>query len=390
VDGTPNDSLYTQVFDYNGVGRLTGHWASVAGPPSPLLTAAVKSGQLLTAETFGIKASWHRLLAGPFAADSGWLLPAAIVATLAVLIWRRREGRRDPLRAAVVLWGGWWLILAVFFSAGTYINSYYVAALIPAVAALCGAGVAACGPGPWPARVRQIVAVTVLACAGYGAYLMSGTATGPVALTVVALALAVVAVGQVLLPASGKSGQMTAVACAGVALLLLPTAASVSSVLHGLGPFDIPFESSRIVHNNHALAAAAPALTLAAEELEQTRPPGDALFGADTSGLAQNYILFSGREVLPIGGYLGNVPVPTLATLQADISRGYVRVFVLPVSPPGPDPRVRWIESHCTRQPAPPNRRPLPYATFLCGSVITQPVPGSQPVEQSPSRAPSS
>ena len=51
---------------------------------------------------------------------------------------------------------------------------------------------------------------------------------------------------------------------------------------------------------------------------------------------------------LPIGGYLGNVPAPTLATLRADISRGYVRVFVLPVSPPGPDPRVRWIESHCT------------------------------------------
>jgi hypothetical protein len=56
-----------------------------------------------------------------------------------------------------------------------------------------------------------------------------------------------------------------------------------------------------------------------------------------------------GRDVLPIGGYLGNVPDPTLATLRADISRGYVRVFVLPVSPPGPEPRVRWLESQCTR-----------------------------------------
>ncbi len=390
VDGTANDSLYTQVFDYNGVGRLTGHWSRVAGPPSPLLTAAVKSENLLTAETFGIKASWHRLLAGPFAADSGWLLPAAVVAALAVLILRRRQGRRDPLRAAVVLWGGWWLILAVFFSAGTYINAYYVAALIPAVAALCGTGVAACGPGPWPARVRLIVAATVLACAGYGAYLMSGTATGSVVLTVVALGVAVVAVGQVLLPASGKAGQLTAAAVAGAALLLLPAAASVSSVLRGLGPFDIPFEPSKIVHNSHLLAAAAPAIASAAEELEQTRPPGDALFGTDTSGLAQNYILYSGREVLPIGGYLGNVPVPTLATLQADISRGYVRAFILPVSPPGPDPRVRWLEAHCEREPPPPNRRPPPYATFFCGSGITQPVRGAQPVEQSPSRAPSS
>ena len=57
-------------------------------------------------------------------------------------------------------------------------------------AALCGTGIAACGPGPWPARVRLIVAATVLSCVGYGAYLMSGTASGPVVLTVVALVVA--------------------------------------------------------------------------------------------------------------------------------------------------------------------------------------------------------
>jgi len=41
------------------------------------------------------------------------------------------------------------------------------------------------------------------------------------------------------------------------------------------------------------------------------------------------------------GGYLGNVPAPTLATRQADIDHGYVRVFLLPVSPPGPDPTAQ-------------------------------------------------
>src|ERR1035438_439692 len=195
VDGSPDDSVYTQVFDYNGLGRLTGNWVSVAGPPSPLLVAAVESGRLLNAETIGIKPGWHRLLAGPSAADRGWLLPAA-AAALGVFISRRRQGRRDPLRAAVVLWGGWWLVLAVFFSAGTYLNSYYVAALIPAVAALCGTGIAGCGPRPWSARVRLIVAATVLGCAGYGAYLMSGTASGPVVLTVMALIVAAAAPPQ--------------------------------------------------------------------------------------------------------------------------------------------------------------------------------------------------
>ena len=378
VDGSPDDSVYTQVFDYNGLGRLTGNWASVAGPPSPLVVAAKQSGRLLTAQTMGIKASWHRLLAGPFAADSGWLLPAAVAGALGVLISRRRQGRRDPLRAAVVLWGGWWLVLAVFFSVGTYLNSYYAAALIPAVAALCGTGIAGCGPRPWPARVRLIVAATVLGCVGYGAYLMSGTASGPVELTLVALVVAAGAAVQLLLPASGQAGYLAALAFAGAAVLLLPAAASVSCVIRGLGPFDTPFESSKTVRNNQVLAAAAPTLTRVVRRLELHTPRADALFGTDTSGLAENDILYSGREVLPIGGFLGNVPAPTLATLQADIRRGYVRGFVLPVSPPGPDPRVRWIESHCIRQPPPPHRRPVPYASFFCGlGPVSPPVPVS-------------
>jgi 4-amino-4-deoxy-L-arabinose transferase-like glycosyltransferase len=373
VDGSRNDSVYTQVFDYNGLGRLTGNWVRVAGPPSPIVVAAAESSRFLTAETRGIKASWHRLLAGPFAADSGWLLPAAVAGALGVLISRRRQGRRDPLRAAVVLWGGWWLVLAVFFSAGTFINAYYVAALVPAVAALCGAGLAACGPRPWPARVRQIAAATVLCCAGYGAYLMSGTASGPVLLTVVALIVAAAAAAQLLLAASGKGGHLTAVAYAGAAVLLLPVAASVSCVIRGLGPFDTPFESSQTAHNSRALAAAGPALTRAVQRLALRTPPGDALLGTDTSGLADNIILYSGREVLPIGGFLGNVPAPTLATLRADISRGYVRVFQLPVAPPGPDPRVHWIESHCARQPPPPHAPPVPFAYFVCGLATSVP-----------------
>jgi 4-amino-4-deoxy-L-arabinose transferase-like glycosyltransferase len=369
VDGSRDDSVYTQVFDYNGLGRLNGDWARIAGPPSPIIVAARERGQLLNAETFGIRASWYRLLEGPFAADSGWLLPAAIIGAVGALIFRRGRGRRDPPRAAVVLWGGWWLVLAAFFSVGTFINPYYVAALVPAVAALSGTGVAACGPRPWPRRVRLAVAATVLGCVGYGAYLMSGTAAGPIILTAVALVVAVAAVAQLLVPASGLSGHLIMAASAGVAVLLLPAAASVSGVIGGLGPFDTPFESSSLAHSHQVLAAAAPAINEAIQQLELVNPPRDALFSADTSGLAADFTLYSGREVLPIGGFLGNVPAPTLATLKADIRRGYVREFVLPVSPAGSDPRVRWLESHCARQPAPPHHPPPPYAHFFCGAL---------------------
>jgi hypothetical protein len=47
-----------------------------------------------------------------------------------------------------------------------------------------------------------------------------------------------------------------------------------------------------------AAAAAGPALTTAVQRLELQTPPADALFGTDTSGLAENDILYSGRAVL--------------------------------------------------------------------------------------------
>ena len=178
-----------------------------------------------------------------------------------------------------------WLVAGPrgLFSVGTYLNSYYVAALSPVAAAPCGTGIAACGPRPWTARVRLIVAATVLGCVGYGAYLMSGTASGPVELTLVALVVAVAATAQLLLPASGQGGHLTAVAFAGAAVLLLPAAASVSSVIRGLGPFDTPFESPETARHSQALAAAVPALTRAVQRAELWMPPADA--GICTAGV---------------------------------------------------------------------------------------------------------
>src|SRR6202000_1914764 len=111
---------------------------------------------------------------------------------------------------------------------------------------------------------------------------------------------------QLVLRASGRAGHLTALAFAGVSVLLLPAAASVTSVVQGLRPVDSPFESSKTAHNNQRLAAAGPNYTRAAQRLALETPAGDALFGTDTSGLAENYILYSGLEGLPIGGTPGH------------------------------------------------------------------------------------
>jgi hypothetical protein len=70
------------------------------------------------------------------------------------------------------------------------------------------------------------------------------------------------------------------------------------------------------------------------------------LFITDTSAVAANYILTSGREVLPIGGFTGAIPSPTLRQIRADIDFGQVRLAIVPVDPPGNDPRIIWIRTH--------------------------------------------
>src|SRR3954452_11665769 len=106
VGGSAVDSPLDLAFGYNGLGRLTGNESgggvTVLGPRSP----------------------WRLL--GSAADQFGWLLPAAVVGLIAGLVLRRRWPRTDPVRAALMLWGGWALPTAfvLSFMQGTW-HSYY-------------------------------------------------------------------------------------------------------------------------------------------------------------------------------------------------------------------------------------------------------------------------
>ncbi len=391
VDGSRNDSVYSQVFYYNGVARLLGAQAlrSAAGPAEPFITTLIHEPQALNVATISIAPSWHRLLSGPLGRDGAWLLPAGLAGALAVLLSRRRwtaadtdttedtdttdstaRGRADPLRAAVVLWGGWWLVLAVFFSAGTYLNSYYIAALAPPVAALCGAGWAALAAARPKVRAAAVT-VTAAACVGYGLYLLHGAGLVPAWLWVAAIGILVLAAYLAVFTRT--------IAVAAVALLLIPATASVTVVVRGLGPFDTPFESRQIGDATQANPAAEAAVSATMQRLARSQPHRRYLLAEDTSLLAASNILFSGDEVLPIGGYLGGVPSPTLATLRSDISNGYVSLFQLPLVPASPDARVQWIQQHCTLAGEGMPRDGVQFALYSCaGQASARP---SSPVQ---------
>jgi 4-amino-4-deoxy-L-arabinose transferase-like glycosyltransferase len=355
VDGSSTNSIFSQVFVYNGFGRLD------QVSPNQLLTKAI--GLRLGS----VPPGWHRLLSGAIGRDTGWLIPAALVALVVCLIASR--GQDGLLRAGALLWGTWLVVLLIVFSASSTINPYYTAALSPPIAGLLGMALALGWERRTDRTARRVAAATVLATCAYAVWLLPGSGVGHVAgLREIVAVIGLAAVAALLLPA--RVGVRAGVlAMTVVALVAAPAVASVSVVANAFGPFDTPFETagaSAIARGLGGVAQSTSALIPGLELASRTQPD---LMATQTSAVAAPFIYDSGKEVLPIGGFTGTIPEPSLAALKSMIARGDFRLVIQ--APTVTDPRLIWIASHCLRlnSGAGPSTAPggLRFATYFCG-----------------------
>jgi len=358
VDGSQHDSLFQQVFVYNGFGRLD----------------QVSPNQQLS-QTIGLHiplpppAAWNRLLIGSFGRDIGWLLPAAFILAVAGLVVTWRRPPRDLLRASFVLWGTWLVALMVTFSVSTSINSYYLAALSPPIAGLVGSGSMLLWSQRNTVWARLCALGIVLATVAYQSWLLPTSGTGlpgwmePVllvlgALVVVALLLALwrPALPRILLVSLTASLFVVAV---------VPSVASWSIAANHLGPFDTPFQSTATTYGLRAFFDVTGHAASLIPGLERYRNGAPYLMANQTSALAAPFIYVSGQEVLPIGGYTGSIPEPTLPAIESMVHAGKFHLVLQ--SPTTTDPRLVWIARHCLRAPQPPGRGTAGrYAIFYC------------------------
>ncbi len=146
ISGTSDNSIFSLIFEYNGLGRVDGQTGGPGG-------AGGGGG------VFGGGAGPLRLLNSALGGQVGWLLGFALVAGLAILLSCRL--RRGDVRSGwLIAVGGTFLATAVLFSAASGIfHPYYVALLAPFVAALLGAGIAELIGGGLNARVVGPLAV---------------------------------------------------------------------------------------------------------------------------------------------------------------------------------------------------------------------------------------
>lgn len=131
VGGSQTNSALELVLGYNGFGRLTGTEVGSVGPGGGGGGGGGgrSSGSLL------------QLVTGEMASQVGWLLPAALISFVALLVLTARAPRTDRTRAAALLWGGVLLVTAAVFTLSRgIIHGYYAVALAPPIAALVAIG----------------------------------------------------------------------------------------------------------------------------------------------------------------------------------------------------------------------------------------------------------
>ena len=321
VDGSCNNSVFSQVFLYNGADRSSGQLLTQAGCSQPPVgrTTSTSGG----APTHALAKGPGRFLDGGFGRDAAWLFVPSLVALGGILVARRRAPRTDPWRAGALLWGIWLILTWSFISSSPILNGYYLAALAPAMAALCGLGFALAWKLRDQTRVVPLVVLAAVAVGvGYAVTLVPDRAGLRPWVVATSVLVGVGAVGCLALslrrdrrPWEREAG----LGLAALALLLGAAWASATAVSDGLGPFDTPYQ---------------PAATTAAEQLGWSRdvaawpaiasavahvPSTQSVETYETSAQASIHVLATGREFLPVGGFSGQVPSTPLPTFVDDV-----------------------------------------------------------------------
>ena len=362
VDGSQHNSVFEQVFEYNGVGRV--------GKPSPNAELG-RTLHIAVLQASPPHPAWNRLLTGSYGLDVGWLIPTALVVVVAGLLCRRHRPRTDPVRAGVVLWGAWLLVFGAFFSTSPSMNSYYLAALSPAVAGLIGIGGSLAWADRRAARTQVAVLSTVLLSSVYAYWLLPSSGTGlpgwlaPSTLGL-GLVVAVLTVAVLVLRAGVVASGMV-LALAGAAMLVVPAAATASVMANTLGAFDTPFQPTAVTAFTRSFFGAPLRSVSTLPTIERVRNGAPDLMATETSVLAAPFIFATGQEVLPIGGYTGTAPSPTVSDIKNLVRSG--RFHLVLAAEASTDPRIASIARRCllVHPSAPPAAGVVgPLSVYFC------------------------
>jgi 4-amino-4-deoxy-L-arabinose transferase-like glycosyltransferase len=338
VAGTSDNSIWSLILGYDGLGRLFGQ---DGGPGGAMGGPAGAGGRAGLGGVFGGQPGVLRLLNQALGGQDGWLLGLALVAAALVLASARLR-RADPRTGWLIAVGGSFLVIAVAFSKAEGIfHPYYVSQLAPFTAALVGAGaVEMVGAG----RTTRVLAPLAVA-AGVAAQILI-LEENPGRLTWLAPLLVAAGVLGAAAVAAGLSRRLRAAAVAATlaVLLLAPASSAVQTPGHATsGTFPAGGPASAATFGGPGGVRGGPPARLPAGG-------GGAMFGGDSAALAQAVayarahgggtivvssqtaaaaeLIASDADVAGVGGFSGRESQVSLDWLADAVASGRIRWVV--------------------------------------------------------------
>jgi 4-amino-4-deoxy-L-arabinose transferase-like glycosyltransferase len=387
VGGSTDGSVLNLVVGYNGLGRILGRQTGrelVGGVSTP---GGPGGGHWGGGHGAGGGSGLTRLFGAQLAGQISWLLPLCLLVLIGVAIAGARQMRAgkstDPARrAGWLLWGGWLLLVGLVLSAAqSGFHPYYTTEMAPAVAAVSAAGLATLwhyyrrpGGYHWVFFPAAVVLTT-----GWAWVLVSRDLSWNgwlrYAVAAVGATAAVLLVAGRLSSAGTSLGVSRVAGTLGVvALLLAPGVWSAATALapsegasaqagppgHARGP--VPARAQDVMAGE-LTARQATILAYA-----QAHSDGSRITLAVEGGAraAEPYLIHSEATIIGMGGFSGQDPAPTAATLAGWVQQHQLRYVLLGSSSDprgryrdGPVPsrmasrggvsaqRTEWVQQHC-------------------------------------------
>ncbi len=363
IGGSGDNSVLGLAFGYNGLSRVTG--SSGGGPGG---------GGGGGGGGFGGSAGLGRMLNSEFGTQISWLIPTALIATVALLVVANRAPRTDRTRAAAVLWGGWLLVTGGVFSyAGGIIHPYYAVQLAPPIAALVAVGSVVLWRRRSETWTRVTLAAGMLVTAWWSYQLLGRAAIWHPELRTAVIVIGVAAAGLLLVPPGQLRRFAVAATAAGLVVVGLgssayaldtaanvhtgstPSAGPASTGGSGFGGAQggfgggLPGGTTGQAGDGAFGGGGAPGHGQTGTQSQPTQQSGG---GGDTSAssalasllastttkwaaatigdqsAASLELASGGKAVMAIGGWSGSDPAPTLAQFKAYVAAGQIHYFI--------------------------------------------------------------
>lgn len=336
IAGSTDNNFMNLVLGYNGFARVLGRNHMGFTPPQTVVGEAA-GAQLNLGRHGGFggfgnqSQGWARLFVGEFGFEIGWLVPAALLATVLVMLSRRRAPRTDLVRAAAILFGGWLVVdgVVLSFMHGS-IHPYYCLSIAPPVAAMF----AICVHELWRHREKWLYRVGLAVLVG-GTGVWSWRVLGRngdwlPGLRWTILVLAIAAAIALLGPWTAGARREVALGALGVGLvgaLAGPAAYAIVTIgrpHQGGGPSVGPAAATGQSHFGFGQMPDNADLNAMLKDTN-TEWSAAILRSSSAAGLE----LSTGTAVMAVGGFSGNDPAPTLSQFQDDVAQHKVAYYIV-------------------------------------------------------------